>query len=310
MSEGPDASANLDPADWGVFRSLAHKALDDMIDHVETLRDRPVWVAAPDEVRAEFTRDLPRAEGSLATTLDEFDRLIKPYSTGNGHPAFMGWVHGAGTPVGMVAEMLAAGLNANCGGRNHIAIDVERQIVLWMRQAFDFPESAAGLFVTGTSMANFLGLLAARNRRLGDAVRQTGLAGASQLTAYASAAAHGCIAQAMALSGIGADALRLAPCDAQGALKLDDLRAMVEADKRAGRAPFLVVGTAGSVDIGAIDPLPALADFCRDNNLWFHVDGAFGALLAFSPRLRPLIAGVERAEFDRLRFSQMGARPL
>jgi aromatic-L-amino-acid/L-tryptophan decarboxylase len=296
LSDGPNGHTSLDPADWPAFRTLAHRALDDMIDHIETFRERPVWIAAPDAVRAEFTRDLPRSEGSFASALDDFERLIKPYATGNGHAAFMGWVHGAGTPVGMVAEMLAAGLNANCGGRNHIAIDVERQIALWMQQAFDFPVGAAGLFVTGTSMANFLGLLVARNRRLGDAVRKKGLGAAPQLTAYASAAAHGCIAQAMELSGIGSDALRLAPCDAEGALELDDLRAMVETDRRSGFTPFLVVGTAGSVDIGAIDPLPALADFCHENDLWLHVDGAFGALLAFSQRLRPLIAGIEKAD--------------
>jgi aromatic-L-amino-acid decarboxylase len=296
VSDGPNGAASLDPSDWRAFRTLAHRALDDMIDHIETLRERPVWVAAPDEVRAQFAQDLPRSEGSFAGALDDFERFIKPYATGNGHPAFMGWVHGAGTPVGMVAEMLAAGLNANCGGRNHIAIDVERQITLWMRQAFDFPADAAGLFVTGTSMANFLGLLVARNRQLGDSVRETGLVARPQLTAYASAAAHGCISQAMQLSGIGSDALRLVPCDADGALKLDDLCAMVEADRRSGLTPFLIVGTAGSVDIGAIDPLPALADFCHENDLWFHVDGAFGALLTFSRRLRPLIAGIERAD--------------
>src|SRR5271154_881324 len=145
-----------------------------MIDHIETFRERPVWIAAPDAVRAEFTRDLPRSEGSLASTLDDFERLIKPYATGNGHPLFMGWVHGAGTPVGMVAEMLAAGLNANCGGRDHIGLDVERQIAAWMREAFDFPAEASGLFVTGTSIANFIGLLVARDRRLGDGARQTG----------------------------------------------------------------------------------------------------------------------------------------
>jgi aromatic-L-amino-acid/L-tryptophan decarboxylase len=295
MSNGRTGRANLDPTDWPAFRTLAHQALNDMIDHIETLRERPVWVAAPEEVRGQFAQDLPRSEGSFAEALDDFQRLIKPYATGNGHPAFMGWVHGAGTPVGMVAEMLAAGLNANCGGRNHIAIDVERQITLWMRQAFDFPSGTAGLFVTGASMANFLGLLVARNRRLGVAVRKMGLNGA-RLTAYASAGAHGCIAQAMELSGIGFDALRLVPCDAEGALKLDDLCTMVEADRRSGLAPFLVVGTAGSVDIGAIDPLAALAEFCVERDLWFHVDGAFGALLAFCQRLRPLIAGVERAD--------------
>ena len=109
--------------------------------------------------------------------LDDFDRLIKPYATGNLHPAFMGWVHGAGTPVGMIADMLASGLNANCGGRNHIAIDVERQIALWMGRVFGFPDTASGLFVTGSSMANFLAVLVARTHGLGRDIRATGIAG-------------------------------------------------------------------------------------------------------------------------------------
>jgi aromatic-L-amino-acid decarboxylase len=287
---------DLDPRDWTEFRGLAHRALDDMIDHLQTLRERPVWTSAPATVRERFAAPLPRAEGSLAEALGEFDSFIKPYATGNGHPAFMGWVHGAGTPVGMVAEMLAAGLNANCGGRDHIGIEVERQIARWMSEAIGFPQDAAGLFVTGTSMANFLGVLVARNHRLGDAARKTGLRDGPRLVAYASQAAHGCVPQALQLAGIGSDGLRAVPCDETGAIRLDALADMVAADRRAGLAPFLVVGTAASVDTGAIDPLDDLAAFSAANDLWFHVDGAFGAMLAFSPRLRERIKGIERAD--------------
>jgi aromatic-L-amino-acid/L-tryptophan decarboxylase len=165
-----------------------------------------------------------------------------------------------------------------------------------MRQAFGFPADAAGLFTTGTSMANFLGLLIARNRAFGDGVRKTGLTAHPQLCAYASSAAHGCIAQAMELAGLGSDQLRLIRRDAAGRMDLDDLRSAVRSDRRQGLTPFLVVGTAGSVDIGAIDPLNELADFAAEEGVWLHVDGAFGALLAFSPRLRPLIGGIGRAD--------------
>jgi aromatic-L-amino-acid decarboxylase len=290
------APINLDPSDWADFRRLAHQALDDMVTHLETIRERPVWVPPPDNIRAQFTSDIPKAERSFADVLGDFDKLIKPYATGNGHPAFMGWVHGAGTPVGMVAEMLSAGLNANCGGRDHIGIEVERQITRWMGQAFGFPETASGVFVTGTSMANFLGLLVARNKALGDDVRRTGVGAGPQLCAYASEAAHGCIAQAMQLAGLGSNHLRRVACDSDGRMILSGLSAMVEADKNQGLLPFFVVGTAGTVDIGAIDPLAAIADYTAEHDLWFHVDGAFGALSAFSPQLRPLIDGIERAQ--------------
>jgi len=294
--EGADRALDLDPRDWGEFAALGHRALDDMVDFLRTVRERAVWVETPAEVRRQFEAELPLGGSAFADVLADFDRLIKPYVTGNIHPAFMGWVHGAGTPVGMIAEMLAAGLNANCGGRNHVALVVERQVTRWMQQALQFPDTASGVFVTGTSMANFVALLVARNHALGDDVRRKGLVGGPQLTAYASKAAHGCVSQAMQLAGLGSDHLRLIPCGADGGMLLAELRARVEADRRGGLKPFLVVGTAGSVDIGALDPLAGIAAFCAEQDLWFHVDGAFGALLAFSRELRPLIAGIERAD--------------
>jgi aromatic-L-amino-acid decarboxylase len=165
-----------------------------------------------------------------------------------------------------------------------------------MQQAFGFPEGASGVFVTGTSMANFLAVLVARSDALGDDVREKGIVAGPQLCAYTSTAAHGCIVQAIQLAGLGSANLRLVPCGANGEMQLGDLHAMVEADKRDGLKPFLVVGTVGTVDTGAIDPLPAIAEFCALQHLWFHVDGAFGALLAFAPEMRSMIAGIERAD--------------
>ncbi len=203
--------ASLDP-DWPSFRMQAHRMLDDILDYVEHIRERPVWQPIPDEVRARFHGDLPTAPSDLAAVHQEFMRDILPFAPGNVHPGFMGWVHGGGTPVGMLAEMLAAGLNANLGGRDHVPIEVERQIVRWMRQLFGFPESASGLFVTGTSMANLIGVLIARDAELGFETRCAGVAAnPKKLTAYASTAAHGCIAKALDIAGIGSDALRLIP---------------------------------------------------------------------------------------------------
>lgn len=296
MTEDISQPASLDPEDWDVFRAEAHRALDGMIDHLRTLRDRPVWTPMPEPVRAELTAPAPRAPRPLGEVLGDFDRLIKPYATGNAHPAFMGWVHGAGTPVGMVAEMLAAGLNANCGGRNHSGLAVEAQVLRWMRDAFRFPEGAGGLFVTGTSQANFLAVLIARQRALGEGVRAAGLAGAPALCAYAAKGAHGCVPQAMELAGLGSAQLRAIACDRAGAMDLPALAAAIARDRAAGLQPFLVVGTAGSVDIGAIDPLQDIADLCARERLWFHVDGAFGAMLVFSRRQCGRLAGVERAD--------------
>src|SRR5262249_44432048 len=192
----------LDPVSWDETRALAHRMLDDMIDYVATIRERPVWQPIPDVVRAQFRESLPRAPTDLGEVYRTFSEFILPYATGNVHPGFMGWVHGGGSAVGMLAEMLAAGLNANLGGRDHVPIEVERQIVEWTRQMFGFPPGTSGIFVTGTSVANLLAVLVARTSALGVAARQRGIAGEGErLTAYTSKAAHGCITRAMDVAG-------------------------------------------------------------------------------------------------------------
>ena len=310
-ADPPPAESNtLDPSDWPGFRTQAHRMLDDILDYVENIRERPVWQPIPDEVRSRFRSELPEAPSDLAAVHQEFMRDILPFNTGNVHPGFMGWVHGGGTPVGMLAEMLAAGLNANLGGRDHVPIDVERQIVRWMQRIFGFPESATGLFVTGTSMANLIGVLIARDTELGFEVRCAGVAGSSQrLAAYTSVAAHGCIRKAMDISGIGSDALRLIPVDGRHRIDLNAMERAIGEDRRAGLTPFLVVGTAGTVDTGAIDNLDALAGICNRERLWFHVDGAYGALAILAPDLAPRLKGIERADSLAFDFHKWGQVP-
>ena len=241
---------------WDEIRAQGHRMLDDMIDYVAKIRERPVWRPIPDEVRARFRAELPRQASDLGEVYREFADFIAPYATGNVHPGFMGWVHGGGTAVGMLAEMLAAGLNANLGGRDHIPIEVERQIVEWTRAMFGFPVGASGIFVTGTSMANLMAVLVARTAALGQTVRQHGVGGeGALLTAYTSTAAHGCVAKAMDLAGFGSDALRsiggrsIASCRRRGDARPDRLRSR-------GRPEAFSRGRLGrTVDIGAIDDL-------------------------------------------------------
>ena len=303
-------ASSLDPTDWPELRHQGHRMLDDMFDYLENLRQRPVWQPIPAAVRADFHRPLPQNGTPLADAHQRFLDEILPYNVGNTHPGFMGWVHGGGTPVGMLAEMLAGGLNANLGGRDHMPIEVERQIVQWMRELFQFPATASGVFVTGTSMANLMALLVARTHTLGRAVRQQGLRESPrQLVAYTSTAAHGCITQAMELAGIGSAALRRIDTDAQHRMRLDLLQAAIQADRAAGLQPFCIAATAGSVDVGAIDPLGAIADLAQAEQLWFHVDGAFGALGMMAPQLAPLLAGIERADSIAFDFHKWGQVP-
>jgi glutamate/tyrosine decarboxylase-like PLP-dependent enzyme len=297
------------PEDWQTLREQGHRMLDDILDYTEKLRQRPVWQPIPDDVRNKFYEHLPQQPNSLESVHHAFMHDILPYAIGNTHPGFMGWVQGGGTPVGTLAEMLAAGLNANVGGRDQIPIEVERQVTRWVRDLFGFPETASGLFVTGTSIANLIGVWVARVAALGADVRRTGLVGSDKrLVAYTSSGAHGCIAQAMDLAGIGIDALRMIPMNQNYEMDIPSLQAAIAADRRAGLAPFFIAGTAGSVDVGAVDDLDTLADIAQQESLWFHIDGAYGALAMMAPDIAPRLKGIERADsiaFDFHKWAQV-----
>ncbi len=283
--------------------------LDDMLSYLADIRQRPVWQPSTPTATQAFRTPLPKQLGSLDEAYDTFTQHVLPYTIGNAHPGFMGWVHGGGSVVGMLAEMLAAGLNANLGGREQMPIAVERQIVQWMAELFEFPATASGLFVTGSSMANLMAIWIARYRALGKSVRTEGMHGQSQLVAYCSTGAHGCIDRAMDLAGLGTNQLRKIPVDSLHRLRVDELATRIEQDKQAGLQPFCVVATSGSVDVGAIDDLSAIARIARQYNLWFHVDGACGALGKFSQRVAKKLVGIELADSIALDFHKWGQAP-
>jgi aromatic-L-amino-acid decarboxylase len=310
MLPEPTIGQTLDPLDWPSFRAEGHKMLDDILDYLQNIRERPVWQPIPEAVRSRFREALPNGPRDLAEVHQEFMQYILPHAAGNAHPGFMGWVHGGGTPVGMLAEMLAAGLNANVGGRDQIPLEVERQIVQWMCRLFEFPDSATGLFVTGTSLANLISVVVARDAALGFEVRSVGVgAMPRRLTAYASSAAHHCLSKAMDIAGLGSAALRSIPTDGLQRIELNALKIAIELDREAGYTPFFVAGTAGTVNTGAIDDLTGLADLCQKEKLWFHVDGAYGALAILAPELAPKIRGIERADSLAFDFHKWGQVP-
>ncbi|MEW6597269.1 MAG: pyridoxal-dependent decarboxylase [Pseudomonadota bacterium] len=303
------ARDTLDPADWSKLRAEGHRLLDAVLDHMQGLAERPLWRPMPAAAREAWREPAPAGPTPLLDLVARFEDDIAPYASGNAHPGFMGWVQGAGTPAGMLGEMLSAGLNMNCGGRDHVGIEIERQVALWCRAWFGFPDSSAGIFVTGASTANFIGVLAARTAALGGEARRRGVAAEGRiLTAYAGKSAHACVAQGLDLSGLGSDRLRRIDLDADGRMDLAALKHAIAADRAAGFTPFLLVGTAGTVDIGAIDDLNALADLAAAEDLWLHVDGALGALAVLSPALAPRFAGIERADslaFDFHKWAQV-----
>ncbi len=281
-----------------------------MIDYTKEIRTRPVWQPIPTEVRERRNTPVPQSSTELSDVHVEFMQSILPYAVGNVHPGFMGWVHGGGTPVGMLAEMLAAGLNANLGGRDQIPIEIEREVVRWASEIVGFPRDASGLFVTGTSMANLIAVVVAREEALGNpSGRRRAAARAKQLTAYASNEVHGCICKAVEIAGLGSDALRLIPIDGRHRMDLSALEEAIGQDREKGLTPFFVVGTAGTASTGAIDNLAGMADLCRREKIWFHVDGAFGALAKLAPELARRLDGMEGADSLAFDFHKWGQVP-
>jgi len=285
---------SLDPEDWSKFRAVAREMLDAAIDRLEHASDGRVWTPLPAAMKAGLRAPLPRAGRGVAKTARAAAELL-PYGVGNTHPRFFGWVHGAGSPGGIIAGIAEAAMNANLGGRDHGAIYLEKQVVEWCRQIMGMPGGSSGLIVSGTSMATIVALKCARDATLGFASRAKGVQGGA-LVGYASEQAHSCVARAFDMLGLGSEALRLVAADDAYEMDLDALQAAVAADRAAGLRPFVVVGTAGSVNVGSIDDLEAIADFARAEGLWFHVDGAFGAAGMLSKRLRPRLSGITRAD--------------
>lgn len=300
---------DLDPQDWPALREQSHRMLDDMLDHLQTIRQQPLWQPAPASARASFDASLPHGPTDLASVYATFRDHVLPYGSGNGHPGFMGWAQGGGTVTGMLADMLAAGLNANLGGRNHMPIEVERQIMRWMRDLFAFPDTAGGLFLTGASQANFVAMLLARTRALGAASRAQGLRPDARLVAYASTEVHGCVPRAVEMAGIGTDFLRRIPVDPQGRIDIGILQLQIAQDAEEGFRPFLIVGTAGTVNTGAIDDLRALRHVADQHDIHFHVDGALGALGILSDEVSPLLAGIESCDSLAFDFHKWGQVP-
>jgi len=292
-----ELEATLDPQEWSGLRALGHQMVDEMFSYLETIRERPVWKPVPEDVKARLSESVPLEPQGAETAYLDFKDNVLPYPLGNIHPRFWSWVCGTGTPGAMLAEMLCAGMNSNVHGGDHAAIYVEQQVLLWLKQALGYPIEASGLLVDGGSMANFVGLAVARNVKAGWDVKADGLCrAAGPLVIYCSAETHNSVQRSVEILGLGSSGLHSVETDGNFRIRMDALHAAVAADRKAGKIPICVVGNAGTVNSGAIDDLEALADFCRSQGLWFHVDGAFGAVAAISPVLRPSLRGMERAD--------------
>ncbi len=224
---------SLDPQNWDEMRALGHRMVDDMLTYLQTVRERPVWQPTPDRVKESLKTPLPVEPQSAAAAYQDFVDQILPYPLGNIHPRFWGWVIGTGTPFGVLAEMLAATMNPNMGGGDHVANDVERQVLDWCKEMLGFPHDASGILVSGGSMANFVGLTVARNTLAGFDVREKGVAASTKpMTFYGSVEMHSCLQKAVELLGLGNEALRRIPVNADYQIDLDALERAINPIER------------------------------------------------------------------------------
>ena len=297
----------LDPKDWSIVRATGHRMVDDMLDWQQSVRERAPWQPVPDDVKSRIDEPVPYRGMPLDQVYDAFVRDVLPYPTGNIHPRFWGWVMGTGTPTGMLAEMLAAGMNPHLAGYDQAASLIEKKVISWLKSLMGFPEAASGLLVSGGTAANLNGLLAARVAKAGWDVREDGLYGGPPLVVYGSTETHSWAGQACETMGLGRKGFQKVAVDPQYRLDIDACRAAIVADLRDGKRPIAIVGNAGTVNTAAVDDLQAIRALSDEFGLWFHVDGAFGSMAAWSAS-RALVAGQELADsigFDLHKWGYM-----
>jgi glutamate/tyrosine decarboxylase-like PLP-dependent enzyme len=292
-----EASLALRPAE---FREIGHRLVDDIAAQLAGLRGRPVTPdERPEDVRRALAaeRTLPERGTDAARLVSEATALVFDHSLFNGHPRFLGYVTSSPAPIGMLGDFLAAAVNANVGAwkLGPMATELEAQVVRWIAELIGYP-GRGGLLASGGNMANFIAVLAARAARAGGDVRREGVASRERLLVYASVETHTWIQKAVDMCGLGTDSIRWIATDGEQRMSVSALSRQVELDRHAGHRPFLVVGSAGTVSTGAVDPLQEIAAVCREQGLWFHVDGAYGALAAQVPGSPSSLRGLAEAD--------------
>lgn len=290
---------NLDPDNWDEFQKLAHRVVDDLVDYLKTVGDRPVWKALPSDSKNLFSESLPITGSPESEVYEEVKNHILPYPTNNIHPRFWSWVGGTGTPSQLIADMVISAMNSGSLGLDETASTyVELQLLSWLKSLLDYPQDASGLLVSGGSMANLVGLAVARTQVSTYDVRDEGIDVNKfpRLVYYSSTETHSCIRKAIELLGLGSKSLRLIPTNDDFTVNLQLLKSAIKKDRDNGLLPACIIANVGTVNTGAIDPLIELASIAKEEGLWLHADGAFGAIAKFAKNSSNLVAGLELAD--------------
>ena len=296
---GEAEERSLDPDDWEDLRRLGHRAFDDMIEYLQTIRDRPAWQPLPAAARQLFNEEVPRTSTPQDEVYAQIHEHILPYPTGNIHPRFWSWVGGTGTATQLIADLVASAMNSAGLGLDEVASSyVELQLLNWLKTLLGYPADASGLLVSGGSMANLVGLAVARTRLAPYDVRKTGVDTTNhpRLIYYASTETHSSVRKAIELLGLGSESLHLLPVNSDFTIDVDALQEAIAVDRAAGHLPACLIANAGTVNTAAIDPLHQLADIAEAEGLWLHADAAFGGFAKMSPQYAHLVDGLERAD--------------
>ena len=285
------------------FRKLGYEMVDRVADLIGSMDNRKVVeFAEPDQIRELINSDstLPEKGEEPAKILSEATALLTKYSLYNGHPKFWGYVTSSPAPIGMLGDLLAAAVNSNVGAFQlaPVATEIEAQTVRWIAELLGYPTDCGGILVSGGNMANFIGFVAARAAKAKHKIREQGAghSNSKRMFVYVSKETHTWIQKAADLFGLGTDSIRWIDTNDEQQIDIEKLKLAVEKDINDGHIPMMVVGSAGTVSTGAVDPLPEIAEYCRANDIWFHVDGAYGAFAAVVPDADPSLRGLSLAD--------------